>query len=416
MIDKLRCLCYNFFGYKIVKEKEMNFQKLKDTLDELVRVEHTPGVDCIVYKEHEQIFRYFTGYRDVENKIKTDGNELYLIFSMTKLITCIAALQLLEQGKYSLSDNISKFLPEFDKMKITKDALKDKSDQIATGASAGEAIESVNDGYAENKITVEHLLTMTAGLDYNLQAEYIKKAVDGGKTSTREIVGAISETVLGFEPGSRFRYSLCHDVLGALIEVWSGMKLGEYMKKHIFEPLNMNDTFFGVPEDGTRLSRMAARYKFNRDGIPERLPFSNEFLLSSEYESGGAGLVSSTEDYAVLADAIANGGKAKNGVRILKEETVKLMASNHLTGQAYDDFERPRKGYGYGFGVRVLLNPEISESNAPAGEFGWDGAAGGIFMIDPVNKISLTYFQEAQSWKRKIQFMLTNALYESLKD
>ena len=240
----------------------MDFSRLKAYMDRLVDEYKVPGVDCIVYKEHEQLFRYFTGMSDIENSKKMNGNELYLIFSMTKMLTCTSALQLLEQGKYIMSDPISKYLPEFEKMRISADEIdNENAAKIASGSIAGEDTEASHDGYAKNPITVKDLFTMSAGLDYNLQAEGITKALSEGKTSTRELVRAMSETVLGFEPGTRFRYSLCHDVLGALIEVWSGKTLGEYMEENLFKPLGMKNTFFGVPKDEERLSRMAARYR-----------------------------------------------------------------------------------------------------------------------------------------------------------
>ena len=269
----------------------MDFTNLKKFLDKAVNVYLAPGVDCVVYKDHEQVFRYYTGMRDIENKIPMDGNELYFIFSMTKMLTCTCALQLLEQGKYLMSDPVSMYLPEYEKMKITTKAL---DNEIARKIEAGEVIGGAdavqNDGYAKNPITIRDLFTMTAGLDYDLESESIKKALSEGRTSTRELVRAISETVLGFEPGTRFRYSLCHDVLGALVEVWSGQKFGEYMKENIFDKLGMKDTFFGKPKDEARLSRMPARYIYNENRIPERLSLDCEYNLSEEYESGGAGL------------------------------------------------------------------------------------------------------------------------------
>lgn len=393
----------------------MDFTKLKECMDKMVRKYNTPGVDCVVYKEHEMVFRYFTGMSDIENNRKMNGKELYLIFSMTKMITCTAALQLFEQGKYLMNDPVSKYLPEFKKMKISADDLNvENATQITTGNIMGECAQYNQDGYAKNQITIKDLFTMSAGLDYALCDDSITRALHEGKTSTRELVGAMAEKVLGFEPGTRFRYSLCHDVLGTLIEVWSGQKLSEYMKKHIFEPLNMNNTFFGIPKDEVRLAKMAARYTYDENRRPKRLPLECVFNLSEEYESGGAGLTSCTEDYALFLDALACGGVSKNGKRILTPETVKLMGTNHLKDRQVDDFYQLRPGYGYGLGVRTHIDKAQSGSISPIGEFGWDGAAGAFSLVDTKNKLSLTYFQHIHSWDIKIQTEIRNALYECI--
>ena len=392
----------------------MDFTNLKNYMNRLVNEYHTPGVDCIVYKDHEIIFRYYAGMKDIENNKEMTGNELYLIFSMTKMLTCTAALQLFEQGKYKLDDPISKYLPEFKKMKISYDEIDSESaSKVTTGSTIGEDSKKTESGYAQNKITVKHLFTMGAGLDYALYDEPIMNALNSGKTSTRELVRAMSEKVLGFEPGTRYNYSLCHDVLGALIEIWSGEKLGDYMRKNIFEPLGMKNTFFGVPEDEEKLEKMAVRYTYE-NGKPKRLNLECAYNLSKEYQSGGAGLTSCTEDYALFLDAFACGGIGKNGNRILMHETVNLMKTNHLQGRQCEDFNQLRPGYGYGLGVRTHINKEESKSLSPLGEFGWDGAAGAFSMVDTENKLSLTYFQHIHDWDLKIQTEMRNVLYSCI--
>ena len=392
----------------------MDFTNLKNYMNRLVNEYHTPGVDCIVYKDHEIIFRYYAGMKDIENNKEMTGNELYLIFSMTKMLTCTAALQLFEQGKYKLDDPISKYLPEFEKMKISYEEIDSESaSKVTTGSTIGEDSKKTESGYAQNKITVKHLFTMGAGLDYALYDEPIMNALNSGKTSTRELVRAMSEKVLGFEPGTRYNYSLCHDVLGALIEIWSGEKLGDYMRKNIFEPLGMKNTFFGVPEDEEKLEKMAARYTYE-NGKPKRLNLECAYNLSKEYQSGGAGLTSCTEDYALFLDAFACGGIGKNGNRILMHETVNLMKTNHLQGRQCEDFNQLRPGYGYGLGVRTHINKEESKSLSPLGEFGWDGAAGAFSMVDTENKLSLTYFQHIHDWDLKIQTEMRNVLYSCI--
>ena len=201
----------------------MNFSNLKKCMDELVSDELRPSVDVLVYRNHELLYRYYTGVMDKENGGDLCGDEQYFIYSMTKMITCCCALQQLEQGKYDLDDPISKWLPEFSRMKITADALNtENAKKIASGQSVGENVDVTDDGIAKTPITVKHLFTMTAGLDYSLYDDALRNAAAEGKKTTQELVRAMANKTLGFEPGTRFRYSLCHDVLGALIEIWSG--------------------------------------------------------------------------------------------------------------------------------------------------------------------------------------------------
>ncbi len=393
----------------------MDFKNLTRCLNSLTENGKIPSVDCIVYKNHEMIYRQFLGKTDIEKDINIKGDEIYFIFSMTKMITCTAALQLYEKGAYSLDEPVSKYLPEFSKMKVAASfSDSENSLRIASGKHTDYTEAMADWTYAKNQITVMDLFTMSAGLDYNLEADYIKEALAFGKTSSRELVSSFSKAVLGFEPGTRFMYSLCHDVLGVLVEIWSGKSLGDYMEENIFKPLGMKNTFFGVPKDEKRLSKMAARYSIDENGNREKMPLECVFNLSGDYQSGGAGLCSTTEDYALFLDALACGGMGKSGNRILAEDTVRLMAADHLTGERYEDFQKLRPGYGYGLGVRVHKDAEISNSLSPIGEFGWDGAAGAFSMVDAENKLSLTYFQHIHPWELETHYKLRNALYTDL--
>lgn len=391
----------------------MTFERVRQILDCFTQ-EGIPGVDCIITVDHQEVFRYFTGYANRETGKKIDGSELYLIFSMTKMLTCTCALQLYEQGKFQLNDPISQYLPAFSKMVLTGQTLDVESGaKVATGQSIGEHTDATQDKMAKNPITVKHLLTMTAGLDYNLYAPGIRTAMEAGKTTTQELVEAMAQTVLGFEPGIRFRYSLCHDILGALIEIWSGMSIGEYMHKYIFAPLEMNDTFFGIPKDTQRLAQL---YRFDEDRMVVPVCIENPYQLSEQYESGGAGLTSTTADYAVFLDALACDGMSKTGYRILQPSSVSLMSQNYLKGQALEDFHALHEGYGYGFGVRTHMDNTVSGSLSPVGEFGWDGAAGAFSLVDRENKMSVSYFQHVHETGFTFQRRLRNALYQDLEE
>lgn len=396
----------------------MSFENLTQVLNTLTEDYKTPSVNCIVCKDGKEIFKFIKGYKDIESKEPLKGDELYYIFSMTKMLTCTCALQLYEKGAYKMDDCLYKYLPEFKNMKIREVPFDaELSIAVASGKESWENISAKpSDEFAKNPIRIIDLFTMSAGLDYDLNTEKILECINSGKDSTRELVGAMSNTVLRFEPGTGYTYSLCHDVLGALIEIWSGKSFGEYLKENITDVLGMENTFFGNHVKNEQKSRFVSMYRFDQDGNPEKKPLECEFILSKNYESGGAGLVSTAYDYSLFLDAIANGGMGRNGKRILKEETVALMGKNHLDEKRREYFNYIRPGYGYGLGVRTHMFPEISKSLSPVGEFGWDGAAGCFAVADTKNNLSLTYFQQCRNWKLEIQGLIRNALYKDMEN
>ncbi len=394
----------------------MNFDKLREVLDRICEKNNTPSVDCMVYLDHKPIFRYFRGYRHVEEQREIDGHDLYITFSVTKVVTATAVMQLVEKGKLSLSDEVSKYLPEYAQMKLSEEALDlAAGERVMIGEAFGEVKRVEGVRYAKNPITIEHLLTMTSGLDYNNHTDAILQSVAEGKTSTRDIVRAIAESTLAFEPGTRFLYGFSFDVLGAVVEVASGMRFGDYVKKYILDPCGMKETTFHMPRDEAGQARMVHRYRRGGDGlIHQELDAVYEF--GPDYDSGGAGLISTTADFALFHDALACGGVAATGARILSPESIATMAENRLFGVGLADFEKERPGYGYGFGVRTHISTERSGQKSPLGEFGWSGAGGALSLIDPQNRLSLTYFQQMQSWGQPLHNGIREALYEGLSE
>lgn len=200
-----------------------------------------------------------------------------------------------------------------------------------------------------------------------------------------------------FDPGARFNYSLCHDVLAGVVEAISGMSYGEYLKKNIFEPLGIQEMCFHVTD--AILPRISAQYVHDpklKKPVPTEL--SCPYKLSEKYESGGAGLVGGARDYILLADALACGGLGKTGHRILNPKTVDLMRKNHLNEAQLNSFGRQDSGYSYGLGVRTKIKQKENNAYSPLGEFGWDGAAGAFILIDPENKLSLFYVQHVRGY------------------
>ena len=342
-----------------------------------------PSCEIKIMREHETLFRYSTGKSDYEGTKDVNKNSIYYLYSCTKPITVTAAMQLVEKGLLSLEDPVSKYIPSFNDVFLNVDGQKKRP---------------------KNTMTIRHLFTMCGGLDYDLKAEHIKEFTQNNpNASTREVVDRFVLAPLLFEPGEKFKYSFCHDVLAVVIEVITGMSFGEYLKKNIFEPLGMKHIGFAIPED--EKETLVAQYT-NKEGWGI-VPRENdcEFCLSNNYESGGAGLYSTLDDYSLFADAMANGGVGITGKQILKPETIDLMRTEQLKNYAVDTkFScAAGTGYGYGLGVRTLVDKSEGQRSA-LGEFGWDGAAGSYVMIDPASKLSITFTMHVRNWPKLLGY------------
>ena len=350
-----------------------HFEPLTAFVDSVSKYYGIPACDMTVYKDGEEVYRHLAGFSDAEGKVPTSTNDLYRLFSATKVATCTAGLRLVEEGKLSLDDPVSKYLPAYANLTV-----KQPDGSIAP---------------AKNVMTVRHLFTMTGGLNYDMQRGGSPRilAEKGDEAGTVEICNAYAEAPLDFEPGTHFQYSLCHDVLGAVIEVASGMKFGEYMKTVIFDPLGMKDTTFLVAEDQVaRISEM--RQCDEKTWEPHPIGKGDMYRLSPNYESGGGGLTSSAHDYMLFGAALANKGTALNGYQLLKPETVDMFRTPQLNPVQHMDMMHSfpyMPGYDYGLGVRTFINN--AGSTAAKGHFGWDGAGGFLIYVDPDSNMSFVF-------------------------
>ena len=331
------------------------FEKLKRFCDSFLEM-GVPGFDLVIYKDGECILRHMNGYSDLENKIKIDGKEKYNIYSCSKVITCTAALQLFEKGMFSLEDKLSDYMPEFKNMTVkTDDGVKK----------------------AENSILIKHLFEMSAGFSYDVFSTELKKAISEtkGKCPTREVMKYLAKEPLLFEPGDRWEYSLCHDVLAAFVEVVSGEKFETYVKKNIFDVIGMNNSTFMMMDE--EIESVSPQYRFE-DGKAVNIgkPIYN-YKLGSEYASGGAGGISTVDDYIMFLEGLRT-------YKLLKPETVSMMIRDRLTDEQKKTFW-PKETHGYGLGVRC---PKGDKRYI---DFGWGGAAGAYLAIDIENAISI-YF------------------------
>ena len=389
----------------------MDFSKLTAYLDSLGEQYGVPGFDIKITKDHETVFRHMGGYSDYAGRAPTNGNELYFMYSATKVITMTAAMQLIQQGKMKLDDPVSRYIPEFGHMEV--------ADHFELGKWPPD-IPSLSDPHhpAKTPITLRMLMSMTAGLNYDITNQVIRdmQAATGNQADTRQMVGAIAQMPLLFEPGTHYAYSLGHDVIAAVIETVSGLRYGEYLKENIFDPLEIKDMYFHL--DDCLRKRLVAQYAgvMGADDI-HPVDQTNAYQLSERYESGGAGLCCSVDAYSAVIEALANGGVGRTGKQILSPEGISLLAENQLSDRILPEYQMPwRMEYGYGLGVRTIIHPE--DSSTPMGEFGWDGAAGAYALIDPVNHVSVFYAQEILNMIKvysEIHPMLRNLAYEALK-
>ncbi len=370
------------------------FENLKKFCDSFLDL-GVPGFDLAVYKDGECVLRHMNGYSDLENKVEINGKERYNIYSCSKPITCTSALQLWEKGLFSLEDKLSDYMPEFKEMTVRSD----------------DGIKKV-----ENPILIKHLFEMTAGFSYNCYSPELKKAIDetDGKCPTREVMKYLAKEPLLFEPGDRWEYSLCHDVLAAFVEVISGEKFEDYVKKNIFDIVGMNNSTFMLPDD--EIETIAPQYRFE-DGKAINIgkPIAG-FKIGTEYASGGAGCISTLEDYIKFLEGIRT-------YKLLKKETLEMMTTDRLS-------DNQKRAYwtagthGYGLGVRC---PKGDKRYI---DFGWGGAAGAYLAIDIQNAISIYFATHLLSspaqGPRSMLYRMVRAelidnnefeeLYEELKD
>jgi len=352
-----------------------------DTLSRFVSSGQIAGCAVRIMRNDEVCFEGSFGYADIEKKVKMSSETtIFPIASMSKVITVAGIMQLYEQGLFKMWDPVSEFLPGFKNPKVAKEN-PDGSYEIVD---------------AKGEVTMRQLFTMTSGVPYawgdtaagRIRVEKEKEYMKSGKPvpETVEYANIVGQLPLAFEPGEKWMYGFSIDVLGAVIEVLSGKTLGEYLKENIFDPLGMRDTGFFVPAE--KHGRIATLYHINENMRPEKRDYESG---KPAFESGGGGLFSSVGDYSRFAQMLLHGGTLE-GIRILGRKTVDLISTDHLTPeQRVSDSWDTQRGYGYGLGVRVMTNPELAGINGSVGEWGWDGAFGNWFCVDPKENLTCVY-------------------------
>jgi CubicO group peptidase (beta-lactamase class C family) len=355
------------------------------------------------------------GRRDLEADLPVETDTRFRIFSMTKPVTAVAAMQLYEQGAFALKDPVSAFIPSFEELAVYRD-----------GPASGPRTEP-----ARSPLLLWHLLTHTAGLTYGfhhahpVDAMYRAAGFDWAPPEGRDLAQCCEDWAglpLLFEPGSEWNYSVASDILGRVVEVVSGLPLDRYFDEHIFGPLGMADTGFWV--EGEATGNLAALYAAGPQGRPVRLDeLGRRALRRPDCLDGGGGLVSTAADYHRFTQALLRGGEL-DGARLLGSRTLAYMARNHLPGGAdLESFgrrlfaETTFDGVGYGLGFAVLLDPVANKVLSSPGELAWGGAASTFFFIDPAEQVTAVFLTQLMpSSTYPLRSELRQLVYQALVD
>ena len=383
--------------------------RLSNILQEMTEAHFVSGVTCMVIQNGEEKYYHETGFRDIGNKLPMTRDTIFRMYSMSKPVTATAAMMLLEEGKIDLLEPVSKYLPGFTNQYIVTD---------------GKMIP------VTRPVIIQDLLNMTSGLVYPgensaaevrtgvLLEEVIEKMTSGHPLTTVEIMNRLGEFPLAFQPGEKWQYGMSADVLGAVIEVASGMRFGEFLSKRIFEPLGMKDTGFYVPQE--KQNRLAKVYEESDAGLKEchipHLAVQNRMEFAPAFESGGAGLVSTIDDYAAFTQMLLNQGSYQ-GKTFLLPKTVEFMTNAHLTDaqQRYVSQWENLPGFTYANLLRILVDPGAAVTLGSKGEYGWDGWLGTYMTNDPAHNMTLLIMQQKTNsgttlYTRKIRNILYSAL------
>jgi CubicO group peptidase (beta-lactamase class C family) len=348
------------------------------------------------------------GFRDVAAKSTMKNDAIFRIASQSKAIISVGAMILQEEGKLLIQEPVSKYLPEFKETKVAQ-------------PKEGGGYEVVK---AKRQITVRDLLTHTSGFSYGYglaSQEWIKAGIQGWYFADRdepigETIKRIAALPADAQPGTEWVYGYSTDILGAVIEKASGMPLDQFLKTRIFDPLGMNDTHFYLPKN--KIDRLATVYS-PKEGKPlEAAPTTGTMDSQGAYVngprksfSGGAGLLSTAKDYYLFLQMMANKGEL-NGTRILAPNTVDLMTINHLSDEI-----KFRPGQGFGLGFSVVMDKGQRGQPGSVGEYGWGGAYGSTYWVDPKEELVVVYFTQVRpSSIANDQAMLRALIYQALMD
>jgi CubicO group peptidase (beta-lactamase class C family) len=381
-------------------------QRIDITLEEYVKKQQIPGAVVLIVRDGKIAYYKAYGYSDTDKKTLLKKDDIFRIASQSKAITSTAVMMLWEEGKFLLDEPVSKYIPEF------------KSPKVLKSFNANDSTFTTEP--AKSEITIRQVLTHTSGIDYaaigsnEFKAIYAKNKIPSGIGNHTDRIAdkmkALGGLPLKHNPGERWTYGLNHDVLGYLVEIWSGMSFDQFLKTRIFDPLGMKDTYFYLPAD--KQNRLVALHQ-DKDGKLNKLTTGafdaldpNYPNLPGKYFSGGAGLSSTVEDYAKFLQMYLNKGEF-NGVRLLGRKTIELIMTDQLPTMDNE--------YGLAFGLETIKNDHSSIYSV--GTFTWGGAFNTHYWADPKERlIGLIYTNIFASQHWQIGEKFKNLTYQAITD
>ena len=364
------------------------------------------GATAFIARDGKIIYDKAFGVSDLETRNPMQTDNIFRIASQTKAIVSIAAMTLFEEGKFLLDEPVSKYIPEFGNAQVL--ATFNEKDTTYTTIPANRAV------------TIRQLLTHTSGIDYagigsqTMRAIYAKAGISPGFGSDKDVIGEemkdLGKLPLSHQPGEKFTYGLNVDVLGYLIEIWSGKSLDQYLRERLFGPLGMNDTYFYLPpEKHNRLVKVSGQDAKRHAIFRENEYFDYPLLVNGTYYSGGAGLSSTTKDYAIFLQMLLNNGEY-NGKRILSRRTVELITCNQI-----GELNRGKNKFGLGF--EIVTREGQSVLGLSEGSFLWGGYFATDYWADPKEKIvGLIFIQQNPMSHGEIKNKFMAMVYQALED
>jgi CubicO group peptidase (beta-lactamase class C family) len=363
-----------------------------------------PGGVLMIFKDGQRLYDKVWGELDPQTKAPMKVDAIFRIYSMSKPITTVAAMMLVEEGRLALEEPVSKYIPSFKDVKV---GVENKESDGKT---------SLDLVAPKKPMTVQDLMRHTSGITYGFFGEgavkqaYVDQHVFLGDFDNAEFADRIAKMPLAYQPGTTWDYSHSTDILGRIIEVVTGKPLYATLKERLFDPLGMKDTSFYVT-DKSKQDRIAEPFAKDRS-IGKDADFFDP-RIEQKWESGGGGLLSTAADYARFVMMLRNGGTLE-GKRYLSPQTIGYMTSNHLaagSGVVPGPYYLPGPGFGFGLGFAVRTEPGVSPQNGSVGEYNWSGAGGTTFWVDPKEDLFVVFMMQSPSQRTRYRTMLHNVVY-----
>jgi CubicO group peptidase (beta-lactamase class C family) len=399
--------------YEIPAGAHFNPEKLAkvgDYLRDQIAGGKIPGAIVLIQQHGKPVYHEFFGVRDVATREPMTDDTIFRLFSMTKPITSVVAMQLIEEGKISLDDSVSKYIPSFANVKL---GVEKKADDKMTLDLVAPA----------RPPTIRDLMLHTSGIAYGfygnsflVRKAYLAADIYGGDPDNAEFAERIAKLPLEYEPGTLWDYGHSTDILGRVMEVASGKSLLAIEQEKLLNPLGMKDTVFYVTDPAKK--HLIAKPVPNDSDF--RVGFVGYADVPMKWESGGGGMVSTLADLARFAQMILDGGKF-GGKQVLGEKSFKNMTTDHVgpgAGVGRDYLYFPGDGFGFGLGFGVRTNPGLAKPTPPGdlGELKWDGASGCYFVVDPKQDMFFVLLEETPSERQKIEPMVKKLIYEAMEN